>query len=344
MRANWHRNSTTKPHATRAGRLPRAQARLIVATALAVAGGRMFIEEYLQDLRRDRFSPAAIRHYGRRVAAHMRAQIDAAPGTVRSIWSVALGFFAAAFLFAVTLALSGDRRLAERFLLDTALVIPPAFAFVTLHLDQLRDTACYRMSGINLPIAVTMLRVLLLPGLALFILERRFTLALAFFLVAAFSDVADGWVARRTGQITRLGRVLDPLVDIVFNLTLFCVLAATRLLPMWVAWLALLRYGLLLVGGACLYVFVGPVRIRPTSFGRLTGVVITCLVGLLVLLHASTGGWLQALAPLTAVALGALLVATVVQVALLGWFNLRLMRGKSEAAGRVVGDVRWGAR
>jgi len=304
----------------------------------------MFIEEYLQDLRRDRFTPAALATYARRVAAHVRRQIDAAPGTVRSIWSVALLFFAATFIAAVALALGGDRRLAEGFLLETALVIAPAFVFVTLHLDQLRDAGGYRLSSINLPISLTLLRVILLPGFTLFMLERRFALALTVYLLAAASDVADGWVARRSGQITRLGRVLDPLVDIVFNLTLFCVLTATALLPAWVAWVALARYALLLVGGACLYVFVGPVRIQPTSFGRLTGVVIACLVGLLLLLHAWRGPWLQALAPLTTIALGALMSAAVVQATLLGWFNLRLMRGKSEAAGRVVGDVRWGAR
>jgi len=304
----------------------------------------MFIEEYLRELRRDRFTPAALRLYARRVAAHVRTQLDAAPATVRSIWSVALAFFVAAFLFAVALALSGDQRLAEAFLLETALIIPPVFLFVTLHLDQLRDPRGYRLSSINLPVSLTLARVILLPGLALFVAQRRFTLALAFFLLAALSDVADGWIARRTGQITSLGRVLDPLVDIVFNLTVFCVLAAAGVLPQWVAWLAVLRYGLLLVGGAVISVLVGPLRIRPTSFGRLTGVAIASLVGLLVLLHAWRGTWLHALAPLTAVALGALLTATVVQVALLGWFNLRLMRGKSEAAGRVVGDVRWGAR
>ena len=41
--------------------------------------------------------------------------------------------------------------------------------------------------------------------------------------------------------------------------------------------------------------------------------------------------------------LGVLLSATVVQILLLGWYNLRVMRGKTEAQGRVVGDVRWGA-
>jgi hypothetical protein len=91
-------------------------------------------------------------------------------------------------------------------------------------------------------------------------------------------------------------------------------------------------------------VFVGPVRIRPTLFGRLTGVVMSALVGLLTLLHVVRGSLAERLTPLTEIALGVLLIATVGQVIALGWYNLRTMTGKVEAPGRVVGDVRWGAR
>ena len=68
------------------------------------------------------------------------------------------------------------------------------------------------------------------------------------------------------------------------------------------------------------------------------------LVGLLTLLNATRGGLAEKLAPLTGVALGLLLSATVAQVVILGWYNLRVLRGQTEAHGRVVGDVRWGAR
>ena len=98
------------------------------------------------------------------------------------------------------------------------------------------------------------------------------------------------------------------------------------------------------MGGACLYIFVGPVRIQPTLFGRLTGVVMAGLVALLTLLHALSGHLAETLVPLTEVALGVLLSATVFQVVVLGWFNLRVMTGHLAAPGRVVGDVRWGAR
>ncbi len=304
----------------------------------------MFVEEYLHDLRRDRFAPAALLLYGRRVAARVREQIYSNPGAVRSVWSVALGFFAAAFVAAVAMALVYDRHLAYDFFLHTALWILPAFALVTLFLELLRDRDGYRLSALNIPVTLTLLRVVLAPGLALLLVERHFHAALVVYGLAAVTDVADGWVARRWNQITRLGTILDPQVDIVFNLALFFALAAAGLLPDWVFWVAVLRYAILLVGGACLYLFVGPVKIYPTLFGRLTGVLMTALVALLLLLHALGGHLRERLESLTVIALGVMLSATVIQVVVLGWYNLKVMTGAADAArGRVVGDVRWGA-
>ena len=107
---------------------------------------------------------------------------------------------------------------------------------------------------------------------------------------------------------------------------------------------AALRYGILLVGGACLLVFIGPVKIQPTAFGRLTGVVMVALVAVLALVHTLSGPFVERLAPLTESAIGVLLSATVAQVVLLGWYNLRVMRGAADVRGRVVGDVRWDVR
>jgi cardiolipin synthase len=303
----------------------------------------VFVEEYLRDLRRDRFAPGAFLCYARRVAARVREEIYSNPGAVRSIWSVALGFFAAAFVTAVGMALLFDRHLAYDFFLKTALWILPTFTFVTLFLELLRDQDGYRLSALNLPVTLTLLRVALVPGLALFLVERHFQTALVFYLLAAATDVADGWLARRTRQVTRLGTVLDPQVDIVFNLALFFALAGAGLLPEWVFWVAASRYAVLLVGGACLYLFVGPVTIYPTLFGRLTGILTTGLVTMLILLHAVGGHFRERLESLTVIALGVMLSATVVQVLVLGWYNLRLMTGAAAAAGRVVGDVRMGA-
>ena len=90
-------------------RLRRATGR-VAAFAPPFRGPAMFIEEYLQDLRRDRFTPAALRRYARRWRRMCAPSSTPRPRTVRSIWSVALAFFAAAFLFAVALALAWRPR------------------------------------------------------------------------------------------------------------------------------------------------------------------------------------------------------------------------------------------
>jgi len=303
----------------------------------------MFIEEYLVELRRDRFAPRSLARYAHRVGARVRADWLANPDAVRSIWAVAMVFFAVVFLASVGLALAWDRQLAERFLLETSLWMLPAFTFVILFVGQLRDEQGHRLSGLNLPLMLTLARVSLVPGIALFLVERHFAWALGLYVFASLTDVFDGYLARRWKQTTLLGTLLDPLVDIVFNLTMLAGLTASELLHPWVFWVAVLRYGLIVVGGSCLYLFVGPVRVRPTWFGRMTGVVMTCLIALFTLLVAVRGPLGEGLTRLTEIALGVMLSATVLQVLALGWYNLRLLTGAAKQAERVVRDVRWGA-
>jgi len=301
----------------------------------------VFIETELQELRRQRFAPKACVAYVRTLSRHIRANWDANPGAVRSVWSLALVFFAVDFVASAAVALRLEPHLGVDLFVLTAFVILASFAGVSASIDLLRNREGFRLSAINLPIALTLLRLTMLPAILLFLLERHFVLAVSAFVVAALSDVADGALARRWDQTTPLGTVLDPIVDIAFNLTLFAGLFAAGLLPAWAFAMALLRYGLLLVGGAGIYLFVGPIRIQPTLFGRLTGVVMSALIGFLALLHAVRGPLAARLVPLTETALGVLLAATVGQVIVLGWHNLRVMTGRVETAGRVVGDVRW---
>ena len=49
------------------------------------------------------------------------------------------------------------------------------------------------------------------------------------YVAASLTDVLDGFLARRWKQTTPLGKVLDPLADIVFNLTMLAGLAAAGL-------------------------------------------------------------------------------------------------------------------
>ncbi|MEC4889169.1 MAG: CDP-diacylglycerol--glycerol-3-phosphate 3-phosphatidyltransferase [Nitrospira sp.] len=70
--------------------------------------------------------------------------------------------------------------------------------------------------SLNLPNLLTLVRILLIPVfVALFITptpDRSLSAAIVF-VVAAVTDLLDGYIARRTGQVTKLGKLLDPIAD-----------------------------------------------------------------------------------------------------------------------------------
>ena len=126
----------------------------------------MFIEEHLRVLREQRFAPRAILAYLRHVAAQSRADWLANPFAVRSIWTVALAFFALAFLGSVAMSLAWDRALAYRFFLRHRAVDAAAFAFVTLYVGLLRDVEGLPADrGSTCRSLLTLLRVSLVPGI-----------------------------------------------------------------------------------------------------------------------------------------------------------------------------------
>ena len=68
----------------------------------------------------------------------------------------------------------------------------------------------------NLPNALTLLRIFMVPFLVVVLLTRfsgREYAGLAIFLVAAVTDFFDGYIARKRNQMTRLGALLDPIAD-----------------------------------------------------------------------------------------------------------------------------------
>ena len=85
--------------------------------------------------------------------------------------------------------------------------------------EQSRDdlssgVALIDRQSLNLPNSITLSRLLL--AIVLFVLidiEGYWLTAAILFVVAAATDALDGWVARRYGTVTTLGRILDPFVD-----------------------------------------------------------------------------------------------------------------------------------
>jgi CDP-diacylglycerol--glycerol-3-phosphate 3-phosphatidyltransferase len=98
----------------------------------------------------------------------------------------------------------------------------------------------------NLPNTITVLRVGVVPVL-LFLPFAHDEAASQFiawcFIVAALTDIVDGWLARRGQQVTSIGKLLDPLADKLLVSTALIVLLAMGRIPIWATWMVVVIVG-----------------------------------------------------------------------------------------------------
>jgi phosphatidylglycerophosphate synthase len=186
-------------------------------------------------------------------------------------------------------------------------------------------------------------RLLSIPAFYLFITRGHASLAFAAFLGGGLSDVADGMAARRLNASTRMGRIFDPIVDVLFNCGIVLGLTRAGYLPTWILALVFVRYGLLMFGAAWIYVAHGPVAVRPTVLGKTTGVITTgLLLGVVVTVHFLSPAPRDQVLELLDSTLGFVLLITIVQVLIIGFYNMRHAGRVPEAHGAlavVVGKV-----
>jgi CDP-diacylglycerol---glycerol-3-phosphate 3-phosphatidyltransferase len=85
-----------------------------------------------------------------------------------------------------------------------------------------------RRTLFNVPNQLTMLRLVLAVAVFTLIPLHYFLSAIVVFLIAASTDWIDGYYARKYGQVTQLGRILDPFVDKIIICGAFIMLAAEQ--------------------------------------------------------------------------------------------------------------------
>ena len=115
---------------------------------------------------------------------------------------------------------------------------------VSRHQSEERPGSLWNVSNL-----LSILRLLLTLPTCLLVYYGYRELAVISFFAAAITDYLDGWTARRFGQISDLGKILDPLADKVYVASVVILFLFLDILPLWLVLPVILRDLLILLGG-----------------------------------------------------------------------------------------------
>jgi cardiolipin synthase (CMP-forming) len=147
-----------------------------------------------------------------------------------------------------------------------------------------KDTSDFseRKVWLTVPNVLTLLRVLAIIPFAWLAMRARDREALLIFFVAGLTDTLDGTIARRLGQTSKVGRLVDPLADKLFTGVSFVVLSAFRpgfsSIPKWVMVAVLSRDILILTGSFFVYAMSRNTGLKASVYGKLNTLLEICVV------------------------------------------------------------------
>lgn len=105
---------------------------------------------------------------------------------------------------------------------------------------------------LNVPNTLSLLRLAMVPVFAVVFFQQPFDQsrywAAGIYALAFFTDILDGWIARRFNQITRLGRILDPLADKLMTFTVIICITVAEIIPVWAVVIFFLKEAAMCIG------------------------------------------------------------------------------------------------
>lgn len=172
---------------------------------------------------------------------------------------------------------------------------------------------------------LTIVRIFLVPVMVYAMLRDAWGLAFGLFVVAAITDILDGFLARLLKQETFLGACLDPLADKFLTLAVFSTLTFTQAplfrIPVWFLVLVLCKELTQIVGALIIYAIKRRIYVAPSALGKMAMIVQTLFIGWLFACYFF--GWVPVKTYYAMLALVLVLVfASFVHYVRIGWRQL----------------------
>ncbi len=153
-----------------------------------------------------------------------------------------------------------------------------------------------RNKNINVPNALSLLRILLIAPFVYYYIQRQIVPAIICLLLSGLSDMLDGKIARRFNQFTEVGQMLDPVADKLTQGTVAICLAVDHPILLPVLAIFVVKELTMLIGGAYL---VFKAKKRPSGamwYGKVGTILFYFSFGLIVALK---GIWHIEILPLS---------------------------------------------
>lgn len=136
--------------------------------------------------------------------------------------------------------------------------------------------------AVNVPNLLTMSRFVLIPVFLALYLDGHPIWALIVVFAAGITDMLDGYIARRSGLVTQIGIMLDPLADKLMMLAVVGALLADGEIP-WLAAGAMAFREVGMIAAGTFFHFRGKRTVPANSYGKLTTVIYYMAIVLLIL-------------------------------------------------------------
>lgn len=93
----------------------------------------------------------------------------------------------------------------------------------------------------NLPNKLTIARVIAVPFFIAAYMMNYYWVAFIIFIIASFTDMIDGKIARKNNLVTNFGKIMDPLADKILVYSAFCLMVEDSTVPGWMLIVILAR-------------------------------------------------------------------------------------------------------
>ena len=122
---------------------------------------------------------------------------------------------------------------------------------------------------------LTILRIIFVPVFIILLVYHELGWALATFVLAGLTDVLDGIIARRFGQKTSIGAVLDPIADKLLMVSSILILSLPQMefhntIPRWLMIVIIFRDVFILLVSLIVVLMVGWRVFTPSPYGKIS--------------------------------------------------------------------------